>query len=89
MYDFRLLCKDDERYTNVLGTGPLEFFWDIVDQKLQGKVEGLVRRYNEEHQRQVPSDKGYLSQTSRLPTPNSNVSIASLTSPFTRGPWGQ
>ena len=52
------MFKDDERYTNILGTpgsGPLELFWDIVDamdQKLEGKieiVEGAVRRYNEKH----------------------------------------
>ena len=52
------MFKDDERYTNILGTpgsGPLELFWDIVDtmdQKLEGKIEiieGAVRRYNEKH----------------------------------------
>ena len=54
---------------------PLEFFWnvaDAMDQKLKGRVgiaEGAVKRYNEEHQQQVPSDKGSLSQMSRLPTP--------------------
>jgi len=51
--------KDDERYTNILGSpgsGPLELFWDIVDamdQKLEGKieiVESAVKRYNEKHQ---------------------------------------
>jgi pre-mRNA-processing factor 40 len=53
------LFKDDERYTNILGSpgsGPLELFWDIVDamdQKLEGKIEiieGAVKRYNEKHQ---------------------------------------
>jgi len=53
------LFKDDERYTNILGSpgsGPLELFWDIVDamdQRLEGKieiVEGAVKRYNEKHQ---------------------------------------
>ena len=52
------LFKDDERYTNILGSpgsGPLELFWDIVDgmdQKLEGKIEiaeGAVKRYNEKH----------------------------------------
>ena len=52
------LFKDDERYTNILGSpgsGPLELFWDIVDgmdQKLEGKieiVEGAIKRYNEKH----------------------------------------
>ena len=56
------LFKDDERYTNILGSpgsGPLELFWDIVDamdQKLEGKievVEGAIKRYNERNQ---PSD---------------------------------
>ena len=51
--------KDDERYTNILGSpgsGPLELFWDIVDgmdQKLEGKIEiieGAIKRYNEKHQ---------------------------------------
>ena len=37
--------KDDERYTNILGStgsGPLEFFWDVadaMDQKPEGKIE--------------------------------------------------
>ena len=53
------MFKDDERYTNILGSpgsGPLELFWDIVDgmdQKLEGKIEiaeGAVKRYNEKHE---------------------------------------
>lgn len=56
------LFKDDERYTNILGSpgsGPLELFWDIVDamdQKLEGKIEitqGAIKRYNEKRK---PSD---------------------------------
>ena len=57
-----------------------------MDQKPKGKVEiveGTVKRYNEEHQQQVPSDNGSLSQMSRLPT-TPNTSIVSLTSPFIR-----